>query len=185
MCFWGGTLVRTLTCLRDFVGTQNSRDCGCSRCFTTVNIPAVSIHVTYTPISQGFPVSQRQISFSYRFNCTKHGQYFLTVYSLIRGIFFIYMYIYIHEFYKISGLQPYLLQRKLPTLLNIWNHLQGKYKWLTCCPFFKTLSCTCSHSQIQPDNLSGQQRVVVILDCTLLHCSLIAITSPISVFQNC
>ena len=95
------------------------------------------------------------------------------------------MYVYIHEFHKISGLQPYLLQRKLPTLLNIRNHLQGKYKWLTCCPFFKTLSCTCSHSQIQPDNLSGQQRVVVILDCTLLHCSLIAITSPISVFQNC
>ena len=159
-------MVRTLTCLRDFVGTQNSRDCGCSRCFTTANIPAVSIHVTYTPISQGFPVSQRQISFSYRFNCTKHGQYFLTVYSLTEGIFsYIYIYVYIHEFHKISGLQPYLLQ--------------------TCCPFFKTLSCTCSHSQIQPDNLSGQQRVVVILDCTLLHCSLIAITSPISVFQNC
>lgn len=90
MCFWGGTLVRTLTCLRDFVSTQISRDCGCSRCFTTVNIPAVSIHVTYTPISQGFPVSQRQISFSYRFNCTKHGQYFLTVYSLTEGIY-IYM----------------------------------------------------------------------------------------------
>ena len=94
MCFWGGTLVRTLTCLRDFVSTQISRDCGCSRCFTTVNIPAVSIHVTYTPISQGFPVSQRQISFSYRFNCTKHGQYFLTVNSLIVGILFIYIHIY-------------------------------------------------------------------------------------------
>ena len=159
-------MVRTLTCLRDFVSTQISRDCGCSRCFTTVNIPAVSIHVTYTPISQGFPVSQRQISFSYRFNCTKHGQYFLTVYSLTEGIFsYICMYIYM----SFTKSLVYVL----------------KYKWLTCCPFFKTLSCTCSHSQIQPDNLSGQQRVVVILDCTLLHCSLIAITSPISVFQNC
>ena len=94
MCFWGGTLVRTLTCLRDFVSTQISRDCGCSRCFTTINIPPESIHVTYTPISQGFPVSQRQISFSYRFNCTKHGQYFLTVNSLIVGILFIYIHIY-------------------------------------------------------------------------------------------
>ena len=128
MCFWGGTLVRTLTCLRDFVSTQISRDCGCSRCFTTVNIPAVSIHVTYTPISQGFPVSQRQISFSYRFNCTKHGQYFLTVNSLIVGILFIYIHIY-----------PWVSQnlwftilsftRKTPYFLNIRNHLQGKYKW--------------------------------------------------------
>ena len=83
MCFWGGTLVRTLTCLRDFVSTQISRDCGCSRCFTTINMPPESIHMTYTPISQGFPVSQRQISFSYTFNCIKPGWYFLTVHSLI------------------------------------------------------------------------------------------------------
>ena len=82
-------MVRTLTCLRDFVSTQISRDCGCSRCFTTINMPSESIHVTYTPISQGFPVSQRQISFSYRFNYTKPGQYFLMVNSLIVGILFI------------------------------------------------------------------------------------------------
>ena len=138
MCFWGGTLVRTLTCLRDFVSTQISRDCGCSRCFTTINMPPESIHVTYTPISQGFPVSQRQISFSYTFNCIKPGWYFLTVHSLIVVILVIlsihkyihiYVYIYIHVFHKISGLQSYLLQGKLPILLNIWNHLQGKYKW--------------------------------------------------------
>ena len=94
MCFWGGTLVRTLSCLRDVVSTQISGDCGCSRCFTTINMPPESIHVTYTPISQGFPVSQRQISFSYRFNYTKPGQYFLTVNSLIVGILFIYIHIY-------------------------------------------------------------------------------------------
>lgn len=133
MCFWGGTLVRTLTCLRDFVGTQNSRDCGCSRCFTTVNIPAVSIHVTYTPISQGFPVSQRQISFSYRFNCTKHGQYFLTVYSLTEGIFS-YIYTWVSQnlwfttlsFTNLLSLLQNIILHMLP-----FSNTTRQFKWAT------------------------------------------------------
>lgn len=107
MCFWGGTLVRTLTCLRDFVSTQISRDCGCSRFFSKINMPPESIHMTYTPISQGFPVSQRQISFSYTFNCIKPGWYFLTVHSLIVVILVIlsihkYIHIYVYIYLCVS-----------------------------------------------------------------------------------
>ena len=132
-CAFEGERWRTLTCLRDFVSTQISRDCGCSRCFTTVNIPAVSIHVTYTPISQGFPVSQRQISFSYTFNCTKHGPYFLTVYSLTEGIFS-YIYTWVSQnlwfttlsFTNLLSLLQNIILHMLP-----FSNTTRQFKWAT------------------------------------------------------
>ena len=141
-----------------------------------------AIHVTYTPISQGFPVSQRQISFSYTFNCIKPGQYFLTVHILIVGIVPIYISMC---FTKSPIYNPIFCKEKLPFLWNIQAQWQDKYKVVNLpshLPIINlhTLPFSNTTRQLKWASVSKGQPGLY----KLLHCSLLAITSLISVFLN-